>query len=106
MKHPNFNIAEAERELANGLEKMTAGLQGFGELLQVYAFNHEKGDEVSEVHFAVAGVSQLFARLSSHLEDIHRRLCQARRGAPKASRVVRKSKRKPANVAQRSKGGA
>ncbi len=105
MKPSTFNVAAAEEELSNGLEKMTAGLDGFSDILEFYAVDHDKDDERSQILFSVAGVAQLFAHLSAHLEDVYRRLRAARGSASKSSRSASKPK-KATKSARPSKGGA
>jgi hypothetical protein len=82
---PTFDIIKAEEELSIGLAKMTAGL---------------------DILFAVSGVTQSLARLSSNLEDVYRRLCAARRFGAQSPRTVRKSKSEARKVTRASKGGA
>jgi len=71
MTPPTFDIEAADDELSCGLGDLSSGLEACGALLEDYAAEHDKGDDLSVFHFQLAGLLKLFGSFATRLDDLH-----------------------------------
>jgi hypothetical protein len=76
MTPPISDIEAADDELSSGLGDLSSGLVTCGTLLDGYAKEHDKADDVSEFLFHLVGLVKLFGRFATRLDDLH---CDIRR---------------------------
>jgi hypothetical protein len=71
MTSPTVDIEAIDDALSAGLGDLSSGLEACGALLEDYAAEHDKGDDLSVFHFQLAGLLKLFGSVATRLDDLH-----------------------------------
>jgi len=116
MTPPTVDIEAIDDELSAGLGGLSSGLEACGALLEDYAAEHDKGDDLSAFHFRLAGLLKLFGSFATRLDNLHgdirlakwsreERRARPEKAAQDADKKPAKRVRKNERRQRRRKGG-